>query len=437
MDVDDHAEELASTLGVDTQEVKEDLENLLQYSVPIDEAKQSVRRKYGGDGGGDGGPEPESVDVADVTTEHSNVTVSVRVLTVGTRSIRYQGEEQVIREGQFADGTGVISYTAWQDFGFEPGDSITVGNAGVREWEGQPELNVGGSSTVALESEPIETAYDDRIGGESDLFDLEPGDRGRTIEVRVQEVESRTIDGRDGETEILSGVLADGTARLPFTDWDPHPEIDAGADLRIEDVYVREFRGAPSVNVSEFSSVTPLEGPIEVRESAPSLPVGEAVDAGGMFDVELVGNVLAVRDGSGLIERCPECGRVIQNGQCRSHGEVEGEDDLRVKAILDDGTGTVTVVLGDDLTSEVYGGSLEDALVAARDAMDKEVVADEIREKIVGHEYRVRGSLSVDDYGANLDAETFEASDDDPAARARAALSDLDGAAVTDGGDER
>jgi len=437
MDVDDHAEELASTLGVDTQEVKEDLENLLQYSVPIDEAKQSVRRKYGGDGGGDGGPEPESVDVTDVTTEHSNVTVSVRVLTVGTRSIRYQGEEQVIREGQFADETGVISYTAWQDFGFEPGDSITVGNAGVREWEGNPELNVGGSSTVALESEPIETPYDDRIGGESDLFDLEPGDRGRTIEVRIQEVESRTIDGRDGETEILSGVLADGTARLPFTDWDPHPEIDAGADLRIEDVYVREFRGAPSVNVSEFSTVTPLERPIEVRESAPSLPVGEAVDAGGMFDVELVGNVLAVRDGSGLIERCPECGRVVQNGQCRSHGEVEGEDDLRVKAILDDGTGTVTVVLGDDLTSEVYGGSLEDALVAARDAMDKEVVADEIREKIVGHEYRVRGSLSVDDYGANLDAETFEASDDDPAARARAALSDLDGAAVTDGGDER
>jgi len=437
MDVEDHAEELASALGVDTQEVKEDLENLLQYSVPIDEAKQSVRRKYGGDGGGDGGPEPESVDVADVTTEHSNVTVSVRVLTVGTRSIRYQGEEQVIREGLFADETGVISYTAWQDFGFEPGDSITVGNAGVREWEGQPELNVGGSSTVALESDPIETPYDDRIGGESDLFDLEPGDRGRTIEVRVQEVEARTIDGRDGETEILSGVLADETARLPFTDWDPHSEIEEGANLRIEDVYVREFRGAPSVNVSEFSRVAPLETEIAVRESAPALPIGEAVDAGGMFDVELVGNVLAVRDGSGLIERCPECGRMIQNGQCRSHGEVEGEDDLRVKAILDDGTGTVTAVLDDELTSDVYGGTLEDALVAARDAMDKEVVADEIREKIVGREYRIRGSLSVDDYGANLDAETFKASDDDPATRAREALSDLDGAVATDGGDSR
>jgi len=37
-----------STAGVDKEEVKADLQNLLEYSVPIDEAKQSVRRKHGG-----------------------------------------------------------------------------------------------------------------------------------------------------------------------------------------------------------------------------------------------------------------------------------------------------------------------------------------------------------------------------------------------------
>ena len=86
MELDEHAEELASALGADKEEVKSDLENLLQYSVPLDEAKQSVRRKHGGGSGGDAAP--ESLDVADVTTDHGNVTVTVRVLTVGTRSIR-------------------------------------------------------------------------------------------------------------------------------------------------------------------------------------------------------------------------------------------------------------------------------------------------------------------------------------------------------------
>jgi len=422
MDVDKHAEELASALGVDKEEVKEDLENLLQYSVPIDEAKQSVRRKHGsGGGGGDG--TPESLDLAGLTTEHDNVTATVRVLTKGTRSIRYQGEDITIREGEFADETGTVSYTAWQEFGFEPGDTVTVGNAGVREWEGSPELNLGDSTSVALESEDLEVPDD--IGGERDLIDLEPGDRGRTVEVSVVEVEERTIDGRDGETEILSGVVGDETGRLPFTDWDPHPEIETGESVRLEDVYVREYRGAPSVNVSEFSTVTTVDEAVSVTDTAPSMSISEAVTSGGLFDVELSGNIIEVRDGSGLIQRCPECNRAIQNGECRSHGQVDGEDDLRTKAILDDGTGTCTLILGRDLTEEIYGGDLDDARDAAREAMDREVVADAITAELVGDAYRARGSLSVDEYGANLNADAFDPVDEDPETAARDLLADL------------
>ena len=418
MDIDAHAEELASALGEDTEEVKRDLENLLEYSVPIDEAKQSVRRKYGG-GGGDA--TPSSVDIADVTPDSGNVTVTARVLTVGRRSIRYQGDDTVIREGELADETGTISYTAWQDFGFEPGDTVTIGNASVREWEGEPELNLGESSSVAMDGEALDVPYE--VGGERDLVDLAAGDRGRTVEAKVLEIEQRTIDGRDGETTIHSGVIGDETARLPFTDWQARPEVAEGAELRMQDVYVREFRGVPSVNLTEFPEVSPAS--VEVSDEAPRVSIGEAVTSGGMYDVEVLGNVLEVRDGSGLIERCPECGRLVQNGQCRSHGHVDPEDDLRIKAILDDGTATVTAILDRDLTEEIYGGTLEDALEAARDAMSREVVADDIAETLVGREYRVRGHLSVDEYGANLDATEFVANDDDPAARAADLLSEV------------
>jgi replication factor A1 len=422
MDVDDHAEELASALGVDKAEVKDDLENLLSYSVPVDEAKQSIRRKHGG-GGGDASPTTK--DVGDVTTEDGNVTVTVRVLSVGRRSIQYQGDEQTIREGEFADETGRISYTAWEDFGFEPGDSITVGNVGVREWDGEPELNIGQSSTVAIETTPVEVPYD--VGGDTDLADLRAGDRGRNLEVRVLESEERVIDGRDGETPIRSGVVADETGRLPFTDWDARPELREDAELRFEEVYIREFRGVPQVNLSAYTTVTPLGRSVEVDTEAQRFPIAEAVGTGGVFDVEVVGNVLEVRDGSGLIERCPDCGRVLQNGQCRAHGDVDGEDDMRVKAILDDGTGTVTAMLDRDLTESVYGGTMDEAMTAARDAMDKEVVADEIREQVVGREYRVRGNLSVDEYGANLEATAFERTGEDPTALATAVLTEVRG----------
>lgn len=419
MSVDERAEALASDLGIDKEEVKQDLENLVSYSVPMDEAVQSLRRKYGGGGGS----EPESKAIGEITTADSNVTVTGRVLTAGKRSIRYQGNEQVITEGVLADESGTIDYTAWEDFGFSPGDTITAGNAGVREWDGHPELNLGESTSLVFEEESLDVPHE--IGGERDLASVEPGDRGLTVEARVLEVETRTIDGRDGETEILSGVLADESARLPFTDWEPRAGIEAGADLRLENVYIREFRGVPSVNCSEFTTVSALDHAVEVSDSAPRKAIGEAVEGGGAFDVELVGTIVAVRDGSGLIQRCPECGRVVQKGQCRSHGQVEGEDDLRVKAILDDGTGTVTAILGTDLTREVYGGDIDDAREQARDAMDQEVVADTIRERLVGREYAIRGSLSVDEYGANLDADEFAEVDEPPAERARALLAEV------------
>ncbi|MFB6269738.1 MAG: Single-stranded DNA binding protein [Halobacterium sp.] len=420
MNIDDHAEELASDLGVDKAEVKADLQNLVEYSVPVEEAKRSLRRKHGDDSGGDSGG-PTAVDIADVTPDSGNVTVTAKVLTSGKRSIRYQGDDHVIHEGELADETGKISYTAWEDFGLEAGDTVTIGNASVREWEGNPELNFGESSTVS-KAEDVDVPYD--VGGDRDLADLSPGDRGRNVEVRVTEVETRTIDGRDGETEILSGVLGDETARLPFTDWNPHAEIEEGASVRLEDVYVREFRGVPSVNVSEFSTVTALDRDVDVGGPT-RMEIREAVDRGGAYDVELVGNVIEVRDGSGLIQRCPECGRVVQKGQCRQHGDVEGEDDLRVKAILDDGTDTVTVVLDRDLTEEVYGGGIEDARQQARDAMDQEVVAETIADILVGKEYRVRGHLSVDEYGANLETVEFRESTDDPAERAQAFLQEV------------
>ncbi|MFB6086983.1 MAG: Single-stranded DNA binding protein [Haloarculaceae archaeon] len=421
MTLDDHAEELASALGVDKTEVKRDLENLVEYSVPVEEAKDSLRRKYGDGGDGDSGPTTR--DLADVTTDDSSVTVTATVLTVGKRSIRYQDSDHVIYEGELADETGTRSYTAWEDFGLEPGETVRLGNAGVREWEGQPELNLGEDTTVERVDEALDVPYD--VGGDASLADLEPGDRGINVEVRVLEVEHKTIDGRDGETEILSGILADETTRLPFTDWEPHAGIEADASVRLEDVFVREFRGAPSVNVSEFTTVRPLDRDVDATDEATQLPIREAVDSGGLFDVELVGNVIDVRDGSGLIERCPECGRITQKGQCRSHGQVEAVDDLRVKAILDDGTGTVTAILDDELTEDVYGGDVEDAKAHAREEMDQEVVADAISEAIVGREFRVRGSLSVDEYGASLNARSFDATDDDPTDRARALLAEV------------
>lgn len=408
-EVSEHAVELADELGADPDEVEERLRNLLEYSVPLEEAERTVRRRYGSEDTEPTSKEPK--DIADLSPTDSAVSVEAVVLSAGRRSIRVNGEDTVITEGQIADDTDVITYTAWDEMGFEPGDEVRL-EGEVREWNGEPQVNIDSNADVRPVSdenvEPLEEPP-----GVLPLADLEDGDRAVSLEVSVVESDEKTIQGRDGETTITSGVLGDSSGRLPFTDWE-NRSLEEGASVRIENAYVNEYRGIPQVNMGEFTTTQEAEG-VDVSHTPPETDVAETVAKGGDFDVVVRGNILSVKEGSGLVERCPDCGRVVQKGQCRAHGDVEAEPDMRTKAVLDDGTGAVTLVVGRELTEELYGGTLEDAREEARDAMDKSVVTEAIAENTVGRRWRVRGNVSVGDYGANMNVSEMEEADDDPA----------------------
>ena len=113
----------------------------------------------------------------------------------------------------------------------------------------------------------------------------------------------------------------------------------------------------------------------------------------GDDDVTVEGALVDIQSGSGLIKRCPEeeCTRVLQNGRCSEHGEVEGEFDLRIKGVLDDGEDVHEVLFDQDATEELTGITLEAAKEMAMDALDTSVVADEMRADVLGQYYRVTG----------------------------------------------
>ena len=314
----------------------------------------------------------------------------------------------------------MISYTAWDELSAEPGDPVRV-EAEVREWDGEPQVNIDSDSDVAPADSDVEPTREPY--GVRSIAELESGDRAVTLEAEVVDSEERSIQGRDGETTITSGTLGDASGRLPFTDWE-NRALGEGDAVRIENAYVNEYRGIPQVNAGEYTTVETADD-IDVSHTPPETDVADAVEKGGDFDVVVRGNVLTVKDGSGLIERCPDCGRVVQKGQCRVHGDVDAEPDMRTKAVLDDGTGAVTLVVGRELTEELYGGTLEDAREQARDAMDKSVVTESIADNAVGRRWRVRGNVSVGDYGANMNVSEMEEAKEDPAEAAREVLDEF------------
>ena len=175
------------------------------------------------------------------------------------------------------------------------------------------------------------------------------------------------------------GLLGDETGTTKFVAFETSdlPELEEGKVYRLENLVTDEYQGNFSVKLNRTTTITEVDEEIEVGDDA------ETVE-GALVDIQ---------SGSGLIKRCPEddCTRVLQNGRCSEHGDVEGEFDLRIKGVLDDGEAVHEVIFDRESTEELTGTTLEEAKDMAMDALDTTVVADEMRTGTLGRYYRVSG----------------------------------------------
>ncbi|SEH49281.1 replication factor A1 [Halopenitus malekzadehii] len=175
------------------------------------------------------------------------------------------------------------------------------------------------------------------------------------------------------------GLLGDESGTIKFTAFETSdlPLLEEDQAYELSNVVSDEYEGRYSVKLNRTTSITEIDADIEVGDNA------ETVE-GALVDVQ---------SGSGLIKRCPEedCTRVLQNGRCSEHGKVEGEFDLRIKAVLDDGTDVHEVIFDREATEDLTGVTLEEAKQEAMDALDTTVVADGMAADVLGRYYRVTG----------------------------------------------
>ena len=197
------------------------------------------------------------------------------------------------------------------------------------------------------------------------------------------------------------GLLGDETGRIKFTAWAKSdlPPLEEGEVYHLGNVVTDEYEGQYSVKLNRTTTIEEADEAIEVGDNT----------------TEVEGALVDMQSGSGLIKRCPEdgCTRVLQNGRCSEHGEVEGAFDLRVKGVMDDGRAVNEVIFNQEMTEELTGVTLDEAKERAMDALDTSVVADDIRDEILGNYYRISGPVlgryvladEFEQLGARTDAE--------------------------------
>ncbi len=424
-DIDAAVDEVINALDEEAskEEVEENLKKFIEYGVPVDQAKQAVLKKFGVTRTA---PSATEKKIGDITPGDRRLRFTGKIVTVEQREVEVKGETRTIYKGLIGDETAVLPFTAWKDFDLTKDDVVSIDNAYAGEWGGQPRLNISEWTDVEKTDEDIDLVK--RQPQRYDIADLRPGLSNVSVRGKIMSMEEQEVTVDDEAKTLYSGILGDPTGKIRYTVW-ADMDISEGDVVGISGAYVKSWQGAPQLVFDENASVEQLDESMPVDQVGSRIqPMYKLVETGGGVDVPLEGVVIEIQRGSGLIERCPECNRALRDGVCVIDGEVEGTPDLRIKAVVDDGTGAVTAIMDREVTEKLMDTSMEEFQEMAEE-QGNEAVEQAIMDRLIAHPVHVSGNALSDEYGVTVIVDRVEPIEPDIQQQGAELLAQLEGEA--------
>lgn len=402
-----HAQDILSKLDeqkkqkVSAQEVAEELEKFLEYGVPVKQAKQTLLKKFGVTTS----VSPDEVKrtlLADLQPNKRNVKLVAQVVSINPKDIKVKGQPRTIFTGLLRDESGTLPFTAWDKPAMNEGDVVEIGNAYTREWRGKTQLNFGNQVVFEKKDKdalPKETFEPAKVT----IAEITPLIGTVELTARVLSVKDKEITVDDEKKTMYTGVLGDSTGKIPFTAWKDF-KIKKDTTIHIKGGYIRSFRGMPQVNLDEDATVKKQKKQIGKDDVlSRTVELAELNETAGMYDVTVSGRIIEIQQGSGIILRCPECNQVLRENGCRVHGTVDGKIDLRVKCVVDDGSGSIKTIFNKDQTEALIGKTLDECK-----QLNPEELQSVLYDTFFAKKVKMQGNALQDNFGSTFLADTID-----------------------------
>ncbi|MBP3385425.1 MAG: single-stranded DNA-binding protein [Candidatus Methanomethylophilaceae archaeon] len=430
-----HVEEIKRVLEnkVDEEVIVNELNKYLnEYHVTLDSAKRGIIRKYGG---GDvaaftpAGAVVKKID--ELTGTEQNVDIQAKVVYVENKSITVKGLSKTIVSGILGDETGTASFTIWEPGSvmLEKGSVYNFKNCYCKLWNDKVQINLGNRGRVEPAS-GVSIDLPERTiavnSSECKIGDIRDGMGSVTVTGRIVTYEARNVMVKGEPKTVYSGIIADDTGKIQYSAWNDF-SLKEGETICVKNAYIRSWKGIPQLNMGDRCEISRVDSVFDVVDTSGSKKtIDEITRIGGGLDITLEGMVVDMRAGSGLIKRCPQCNRSILNGVCTAHGQVNGTPDLRMKIVLDDGTGAIGAIVNRKDTETLTGITLKAAEGLAM-AQGEGVVAREVAGKILMKRISITGNVMSDDYGPSMIVKSASVLDVDVVSEANKLLDEVEG----------
>jgi replication factor A1 len=354
-----------------------------------------------------------------------NVTVVGRLLASRKDQIHRKdgsGSIDIVR-GRIADDTGAIGFLSWESFEHEIGTLLKFENAQVKVFRDTPEINIGSSTRIEVFHDSNFASADDLVARSvSKIEDLRDGSRDVEIIVEIQKMIRRDFKGKDGEDKsVWSGDIADPTGKCRCSIWS-EPPFDFEATpvvVRLRGVRVRAWQGIPDITIDDVSQIeilaaAPWGDDVDLTNNVVDVPLTDLATGASRVGISTTGHVISIREDSGIISRCTECRRVLRDGECATHGKQDGNSDVRIRMVLDDGNSTISLIVNKEASESLINMNQE-AITSHINENGTMAFVQELREMLLGRQLKASGRTIVDEQGAMLLSDAVELIDVDSA----------------------
>ena len=375
-------------------------------------------------------PTSEPITIQQASQGESTVSIVARVLSVAPDQIVRRDGSGVIDvvRGRVGDQTGSIGFLSWRALDVKEGDLVKIENAQVKRFRDTPEINIGDYTKIEPYHDGSFPSTDDiQEGSKSTIMSLRDGMRDVEIELQVVDWSVRSFTTKDGEArEVRSGEVQDPSGRCRLTSWGK-VDLQPGSFIRVTRARVQAWQGSPDLVMDDPDQIEILEkapfGPIDSSNHWVEEDLDALTSGGSRRGVSTTGRIVSVRSDSGIILRCTKegCRRVLRDGMCGEHGEVEGSEDLRLMMVIDSGVSNASLLVSREPAESVIGKSFQDIAEQIRSG-GRDAFAATLKERFLGRRVTVNGRAINDDRGCMIQAESVSVLEPNPVEIAESAI---------------
>ncbi|MEM0333932.1 MAG: hypothetical protein QXU94_00885 [Thermoplasmata archaeon] len=343
----------------------------LSYNYPPETVKQKILQKY---------KPGRMMKIGELKDEIRNINIIGKVISI---KISEKGGRKIY-SGIIGDETGTIPFTISRELNISKGDVIKITNAYTGYFNNVLRLYLQQNSDVE-KMENYDIGQIQIMPSKYTLDKINKNSKNVEVNVKILQATKKENNGRIR----ISGVLADETGVMPFTAW--NKEIEEGKSYNIKGAYAREFRDKLYLTIGENTEVKEIEG-INLEEKV--ITISSAIQKGlsvGWFD----GIFLDVSEDTGLIARCPICGKILKGSECPDHGKVTPKQDILGKATFDDGTLSGKVIFSRSNMELLLGKSFDEIVKMVISSPGIPVLKENLEDKILLKPFRIMAKISM------------------------------------------